>query len=131
MSVPTHLHYSSEHEWVDGLSGVAKVGITDFAAEALGDIVFVQLPEEGTTLAAGDTCGEVESTKSVSELYAPAAGTVVAVNEAVVADPGLLNSDPFGAGWLYAVRIAQPPALMTAAAYEGYIGGAPVSEYAL
>ncbi|GAA1617241.1 glycine cleavage system protein GcvH [Catellatospora bangladeshensis] len=118
MHLPSHLHYSVDHEWADNLSGVARVGITDFAAEALGDIVFVELPGEGTAVMAGEPCGEIESTKSVSELYAPVTGTVVAVNPEVVADPGLLNADPYTAGWLYAVEITAGPRLLTAEAYR-------------
>ncbi|MDT0156671.1 glycine cleavage system protein GcvH [Microbacterium sp. ARD32] len=106
------LKYSEEHEWValDSSTGsatqLATIGITDFAADALGDIVFVELPEVGTELSRGDVFGEAESTKSVSELYAPVAGTVVEINDAVVDDPALLNSSPFEDAWLIKVGVA-------------------------
>ena len=100
------LKYSEEHEWVALDGATATVGITDFAADALGDIVFVELPEVGTELSRGDVFGEAESTKSVSELYAPVSGTVVEINDAVVDDPALLNSSPFGDAWLIKVEVA-------------------------
>lgn len=109
----TALKYSEEHEWVavDPSTGsgnqVATIGITDFAADALGDIVFVELPEVGAELTRGDVFGEAESTKSVSELYAPVTGTVVEINDAVVDDPALLNSAPFGDAWLIKVEVAE------------------------
>ncbi|MBC6447851.1 glycine cleavage system protein GcvH [Actinokineospora xionganensis] len=119
MSNPENLGYTEEHEWVDlGDAGTATVGITVYAAEALGDVVFVQLPEVGEKLAAGETCGEIESTKSVSDLYAPVNGEVVAVNEAVVADPGVVNSDPFGEGWLFKVAVDGDTDLLDADAYN-------------
>lgn len=102
----TTLKYSEEHEWVAVDGAVATVGITDFAADALGDIVFVELPAVGTTVSRGDVFGEAESTKSVSELYAPVAGTVTEVNQAVVDDPALLNSSPFEDAWLIKVEVA-------------------------
>ena len=100
------LKYSEEHEWVALEGTTATIGITDFAADALGDIVFVELPEVGAELSRGDVFGEAESTKSVSELYAPVTGTVVAINDAVVDDPALLNSTPFGDAWLIKVEVA-------------------------
>jgi len=100
------LKYSEEHEWVALEGATATIGITDFAADALGDIVFVELPEVGAELSRGDVFGEDESTKSVSELYAPVTGTVVAINDAVVDDPALLNSAPFGDAWLIKVEVA-------------------------
>ena len=100
------LKYSEEHEWVALEGTTATIGITDFAADALGDIVFVELPEVGAELSRGDVFGEAESTKSVSELYAPVTGTVVEVNDAVVDDPALLNSAPFGDAWLIKVEVA-------------------------
>jgi glycine cleavage system H protein len=102
--IPENLRYTAKHEWVgDGTGGaddVLRVGITDFAQDALGDIVFVQLPDPGTEVRAGESIGEVESTKSVSEIYAPVSGTVVARNQALETAPELINSDPYGAGWL-------------------------------
>jgi len=102
--IPENLRYTAKHEWVgDGTGGssdVVRVGITDFAQDALGDIVFVQLPDPGTEVQAGESMGEVESTKSVSEIYAPVSGTVVARNQALENAPELINSDPYGAGWL-------------------------------
>ena len=100
------LKYSEEHEWVALEGPTATIGITDFAADALGDIVFVELPEVGAELSRGDVFGEAESTKSVSELYAPVTGTVVEINDAVVDDPALLNSSPFGDAWLIKVEVA-------------------------
>lgn len=100
------LKYSEEHEWVALEGTTATIGITDFAADALGDIVFVELPEVGADLSRGDVFGEAESTKSVSELYAPVTGTVVEINDAVVDDPALLNSAPFGDAWLIKVEVA-------------------------
>ena len=99
----TTLSYSEEHEWV---AADGTIGITDFAAEKLGDVVFVELPEVGAEISANAVVGEIESTKSVAELYAPVAGTVVAVNDAVVDDPSLVNSEPFEGGWLIKVEIA-------------------------
>jgi len=102
----TSLKYSEEHEWVAADGGTATIGITDYAADALGDIVFVELPAVGTELSRGDVFGEAESTKSVSELYSPVAGTVTEVNQAVVDDPALLNASPFEDAWLIKVSIA-------------------------
>lgn len=101
------LHYSEEHEWVAVSGDTATIGITDFAADALGDIVFVELPAVGTELSRGDVFGEAESTKSVSELYAPVSGTVTEVNDAVVDDPALVNSSPFEEAWLIKVAVAE------------------------
>ncbi|KDA06552.1 glycine cleavage system protein H [Microbacterium sp. CH12i] len=99
------LKYTEEHEWLSITDGVATIGITDFAAEKLGDVVFVELPAVGTEIAAGAVVGEIESTKSVGELYAPLVGTVTAINDAVVDDPSLVNSEPFEGGWLIKVAI--------------------------
>jgi glycine cleavage system H protein len=120
-TVPQQLRYTSDHEWLSG-GEVAVVGITAFAAEALGDIVYLELPPPGTAVAAGEPCGEVESTKSVSELYAPADGEIVEVNPAVVADPSLVNSDPYGQGWLFRVRLSAEPELLDAEEYAAFIG---------
>ena len=120
---PDDLKYTAEHEWVrtPGTSeGAVRVGITDFAQEALGDIVFVSLPEVGDDVSAGSTVGELESTKSVSDVYAPLDGSVVAVNEALDQSPELVNSDPYGDGWLFELVPSDPAgvdALMDAAAY--------------
>ncbi|MFE2550407.1 glycine cleavage system protein GcvH [Streptomyces sp. NPDC059355] len=106
MSNPQQLRYSKEHEWLSTAEdGVATVGITEFAANALGDVVYAQLPEVGDTVTAGETCGELESTKSVSDLYSPVTGEVVAANQDVVEDPALVNTAPFEGGWLFKVRI--------------------------
>ncbi|RCV51493.1 glycine cleavage system protein GcvH [Marinitenerispora sediminis] len=110
MSVPAELGYTSEHEWVAINEGVATIGITAFAAESLGDIVFVEPPEVGATVAAGEPCGEVESTKSVSEIYAPVNGEVVDINRAAVDEPELVGTDPYGQGWLFKVELADEPA---------------------
>ena len=99
--------YTEEHEWVDVDGDVATVGITDFAADKLGDVVFVELPAIGTALSANSVVGEIESTKSVGELYAPVDGTVVEINDAVVDDPSLVNSAPFDGGWLIRISIAE------------------------
>lgn len=106
--VPSDLQYTTEHEWVRRTGdGAVRVGITDFAQSALGDVVFVQLPEVGATLTAGESFGEVESTKSVSDLYAPVSGKVVAVNGDLEGSPDLVNSDPYGAGWLVDLEVEQ------------------------
>ncbi len=121
---PDDLRYTAEHEWVAGLAGggdAVRVGITDFAQDSLGDIVYVQLPEPGAEVTAGESLGEVESTKSVSEIYAPVTGTVVSRNEDLATSPELVNSDPYGAGWLLEIRPADPAAvddLLDAAAYR-------------
>ncbi|WP_375383846.1 glycine cleavage system protein GcvH [uncultured Microbacterium sp.] len=99
------LTYTAEHEWIAVEGDIATVGITDFAADKLGDVVFVDLPAAASSVAAGQVCGEIESTKSVGELYAPLAGEVVEVNDAVVDDPSLINSDPYGDGWLIKLRV--------------------------
>ena len=125
MSNPQQLRYSKEHEWLSAAdNGVSTVGITEFAANALGDVVYAQLPEVGSTVEAGETCGELESTKSVSDLYSPVTGEVTAINENVVDDPSLVNSEPFEGGWLFTVRGAGEPAdLLSAAEYDAHIAG--------
>lgn len=119
------LKYSEEHEWVAIDGATATIGITDFAADALGDIVFVELPAVGTELRVGDVFGEAESTKSVSELYAPVAGTVTEINDAVVDDPASLNSSPFEAAWLIKVAVADgaADALLDRDAYVALTNG--------
>ncbi|MDT0166334.1 glycine cleavage system protein GcvH [Actinotalea sp. AC32] len=119
-NVPDHLQYTAEHEWVDG-SSPATVGITRHAADALGELVYVELPEVGTEVTAGSVCGELESTKSVSEIFAPVTGRVVETNQAVVEDPSLVNSDPYGAGWLLKVEITTPGALISADEYSALV----------
>ena len=125
---PAELKYTGEHEWVRSpgeAEGSVRVGITDFAQDALGDIVYVSLPEVGETIDSGATIGELESTKSVSDLYAPVAGEVVARNEALDGTPELVNSDPYGEGWLFEVRPADAASvdgLMDAGAYEASLG---------
>jgi glycine cleavage system H protein len=108
MNVPDELRYTAEHEWarLDQGGRVVRVGITDFAQDALGDVVYVDLPAVGTSVGAAESVGEVESTKSVSEMYAPVSGTIVAVNEALVDNPQLLNEDPYGEGWLIDIELA-------------------------
>ncbi|MFI9605347.1 MULTISPECIES: glycine cleavage system protein GcvH [Streptomyces] len=125
MNNPQHLRYSKEHEWLSPVEdGVATVGITEFAANALGDVVYAQLPEVGDTVAAGETCGELESTKSVSDLYSPVSGEVTETNEDVVNDPSLVNSAPFEGGWLFKVRLAEEPAdLLSADEYAAETAG--------
>ncbi|MFB7777901.1 glycine cleavage system protein GcvH [Streptomyces bauhiniae] len=125
MSNPQQLSYSKEHEWLSAAEGGAStVGITEHAANALGDVVFVQLPEVGDEVTAGESCGELESTKSVSELYSPVSGEITEVNQDVVDDPSLVNSAPFEGGWLFKVRVADKPAdLLTADEYTAYIAG--------
>ncbi|MBZ4485879.1 glycine cleavage system protein GcvH [Microbacterium sp. cx-55] len=119
------LSYTAEHEWVSIADGVATFGITDYAAEKLGDVVFVELPAIGAELTGAQICGEIESTKSVGELYAPVAGRVIEVNGAVDDDPSLVNADPFGA-WLVRVDLgdAVPEGLLDRTAYLALIGGA-------
>ncbi|NYH53863.1 glycine cleavage system H protein [Nocardiopsis arvandica] len=118
MSVPTELGYTAKHEWVVIENGVATVGITSFAAESLGDIVFVEAPEVGSEVSAGEPCGEVESTKSVSDIYSPVSGEVVEVNEALEDAPESVNSDPFGTGWLFRARVSEEPSdLLSAEEY--------------
>lgn len=111
------LKYTAEHEWIAVDGDVATVGITAYAAEKLGDVVYVDLPKQGATIATGKVVGEIESTKSVGELFAPVDGEVVESNQAVVDDPTLVNSDPFGAGWLIKVKFTELPVLLSADEY--------------
>jgi len=111
MLVPDDLRYTSDHEWVRVDAGQIRIGITDYAQDALGDVVFVQLPAVGAAVAVGGVLGEVESTKSVSEVYAPVAGTVIAVNDALADAPEQLNADPYGGGWICVIEPADPAGL--------------------
>lgn len=107
LDYPADLHYTTDHEWLSEVGdGVVRIGITAFAQDALGDVVYVTLPAVGDSVTAGDACGEVESTKSVSEIFAPVAGEVTATNPALDASPELVNSDPYGEGWMFEVRLA-------------------------
>jgi glycine cleavage system H protein len=125
---PDDLKYTAEHEWLrtpGETAGSVRIGITDYAQDALGDIVYVQLPAVGDVVTAGDTVGELESTKSVSDVYSPVSGEVVARNESLDATPELVNTDPYGAGWLFEVAVAGDGAsvdLLDAAAYEQLVG---------
>jgi glycine cleavage system H protein len=123
MSVPAELHYTPEHEWVAIDGGTATIGITDYATQQLGDVVYVSLPEVGAAVTAGEPCGEVESTKSVSDLYSPVDGEVTEVNSEVEEDPGQVNADPYGSGWLFKVQIAgdEPTDLLSAEEYTALI----------
>lgn len=131
VSVPEQLRYSEEHEWVSGLGpagstpddGIVTIGITAHAADALGEIVYLELqPSEGEAVEAGEPCGEVESTKSVSDIYSPVSGEVTAINTAVVDEPKVINDDPYGEGWIFKVRVSAEPAdLLDSAAYEKLI----------
>ena len=121
--IPAELQYTKEHEWVapTATAGTIRMGIPDFAQGALGDIVYVQMPKVGEAVTADKVCGEVESTKSVSEIFSPVTGTVVAVNDALVNNPELVNSDPYGAGWLAEISISGEPAALLSAAEYGNI----------
>ena len=126
-NIPAELKYSAEHEWVSttDTDGVVRVGITDFAQDALGDVVYVEHPETGSTASAGDVIGEVESTKSVSDIYAPVSGEIVAVNEGLDGDPAAINKDPYGAGWLFDVKLSDASeldSLLTADDYKNQVG---------
>ena len=122
MSIPAELRYTQEHEWVAIEGDTASVGITDYATQQLGDVVYVSLPTIGATVTAGEPCGEVESTKSVSELYSPVDGEVIEVNEELDDDPGLINAEPYGLGWIFRVRLpngqATPVGLLSPTEYE-------------
>lgn len=126
-TIPAELKYSAEHEWIatTDTDGVVRVGITDFAQDALGDVVYVEHPEVGSSVASGDVVGEVESTKSVSDIYAPVSGEVVAVNEDLDEDPGAINSDPYGKGWLFDVKLSDASelgSLLTSDDYKNQVG---------
>ena len=120
---PEDLRYTAEHEWVRIEGDRARIGITSYAQDALGDIVYVTLPDDGATLSAGQTCGEVESTKSVSDIYAPVNGAVVGRNEALDSNPELVNTDPYGEGWMVEVTLdGEPAGLLSAAEYQAQLG---------
>ena len=128
MNVPDDLRYSAEHEWARRLDGgtTVRIGITDYAQDALGDVVFVDLPDVGAQVTANESVGELESTKSVSDMYAPVSGSVSAINEALADSPELLNDDPYGDGWLCEIDMSDPgelDALMDAAAYTELTDG--------
>jgi len=117
-SIPNDLSYTKEHEWVSSVDLTFTIGITDYAQAALGDIVYVQLPKVGEAVVAGKVCGEVESTKSVSDIYAPVTGVIVAINDALSNSPETINSDPYGGGWLAKIEVSAAPSdLLTPAQY--------------
>lgn len=125
MNIPADLRYTSDHEWVRVEDGGLRIGITDYAQDALGDVVFVELPTVGAEIEARSSIGEIESTKSVSDIYAPVGGTVTEVNETLDSTPGQLNDDPYGEGWLCVIAVASPEQideLLDASAYEALIG---------
>lgn len=123
-SIPSHLKYTKEHEWVES-AGTAqyRMGITDYAQGALGDIVYVQLPKVGDKVTAGKVCGEVESTKSVSEIFSPVTGTVTEINDALASNPEKINVDPYGAGWLAVITVESEPSELLSADEYGSITG--------
>jgi glycine cleavage system H protein len=124
MNFPNELRYTQEHEWVRVDGSTVRVGITDYAQDALGDVVYVDLPQVGTSVAAMATCCEVESTKSVSEIFSPVSGTVAEVNSDLSDTPQMINEDPYGKGWIFAVEMADPAevdGLMDAAAYQAFL----------
>ena len=121
--VPEGLSYTKEHEWVEATTdGVIRFGITDYAQSALGDIVYIQLPQVGDELVAGKVCGEVESTKSVSEIYAPVSGKVMSVNDSLNQTPEILNKDPYAIGWIAEVAVSAPGELLSSGEYRTLIG---------
>jgi glycine cleavage system H protein len=122
---PTDHHYTKDHEWISSQESIATVGVTDYAQEQLGDVVFVELPKVGAQLRAGEAFGSIESVKAVNDLFAPASGEVTEIDEALTNAPELVNKDPYGAGWLLKIRLSKPEeisALMDAASYEAYTG---------
>ena len=126
MNIPSDLRYSSDHEWVRREGDTVTIGITEYAQDALGDVVFVEIPEQGARVSSGDSFTEVESTKSVSDIYAPVGGTIGAVNDALEAQPELLNSDPYGEGWICTIEMSDPSeldSLMDADAYRALTEG--------
>jgi glycine cleavage system H protein len=126
MDIPADLRYSSDHEWIRVDGNIVTIGITEYAQDALGDVVFVEIPDAGRSVAAGESFSEVESTKSVSDIYAPVTGSVTEVNDALEAAPELLNSDPYGAGWICRIEVSDPgelDGLMDADAYRALTEG--------
>ena len=126
MNIPAELRYSSDHEWVRIEGTTATIGITEYAQDALGDVVFVEMPDPGLAVAAGESFSEVESTKSVSDIYAPVTGSIAEVNAELESQPELLNSDPYGAGWICRIEISDPSevdGLMDAEAYRALTEG--------
>jgi glycine cleavage system H protein len=126
MSIPDALRYSSDHEWISVEGSKIRMGITDYAQDALGDVVYVQVPTVGAAVVAGDTMSEVESTKSVSDIYAPVTGTIVSVNETLADQPETINSDPYGAGWICEIELADPSqldGLLDASGYRALVEG--------
>ena len=126
MNIPSELRYSSDHEWVRRDGDTVTIGITEYAQDALGDVVFVEIPEQGAGVSSGDSFTEVESTKSVSDIYAPVSGTIAAVNDALESHPELLNSDPYGEGWICSIEMSDPAefaALMDADSYRALTEG--------
>ena len=125
MNIPSNLQYTKDHEWAKIENGVATIGITDFAQGELGDIVFVELPEVGKSFNAGDAFGTIEAVKTVTDLFSPISGKIVAINEGLDNDPGKVNSDPYGDGWLVKIRLSDPDekdGLLSSIAYEEIIG---------
>ena len=125
MNIPSNLQYTKDHEWAKIENGVATIGITDFAQGELGDIVFVELPEAGKSFNAGDTFGTIEAVKTVTDLFSPISGNIVAINEGLDNDTGKVNSDPYGDGWLVKIRLSDPDekdGLLSSIAYEEIIG---------
>lgn len=126
MNIPDELKYSKDHEWIRLSGSIARVGITDYAQDALGDVVFVQLPESGKEVLAGHSCSEVESTKSVSDIYVPISGSICNVNTQLSDSPNLINSDPYGDGWIMEIEVSDLSSvadLLDAAAYRMFIEG--------
>ena len=126
MNIPDELKYSKDHEWIRLSGSIARVGITDYAQDALGDVVFVQLPESGKEVLVGHSCSEVESTKSVSDIYVPISGSICNVNTQLSDSPNLINSDPYGDGWIMEIEVSDLSSvadLLDAAAYRMFIEG--------
>ena len=124
LEYPQELRYTAEHEWVrTGNDDVVRVGITSYAQDALGDVVYVDLPSVGDEVSAGDTCGAIESTKSVSDLFSPLTGEVVAVNESLESASEMVNSDPYGEGWMFEMKVADPGQLESLMDADAYVEG--------